>query len=84
MAKSESKVQVQVEDIEVKVEENVLEEQVQFIEPVAVSKKVKIKARTDIRIYIGSKWFEFKKGEERTVDQFVKDILLERGALDVI
>lgn len=83
MAKND-KVNVNVEVADVVVEEKQPAVDVVVVEPVSKDKKVKVKLRISFRQYIGDKWFDFVAGEERLVPEFIKDMLQERGALDVL
>jgi len=80
MAKND-KASANVEVATVVVEEKA---EVLVIEPVATEKKVKIKLKVSFRQYIGDKWYDFVAGEERTVPEHIKEMLQERGALDVL
>ena len=70
------------------VAEDILEEkkvaEVIVVEPISKDKRVKIRLRYTFRQYIGDKWYDFVAGEERLVPEFIKDMLQERGALDVL
>lgn len=84
MAKNDNKAEVTVNIVETTEEKVAEKTSVVVIEPVAKDKRVKIKLKYTFRQFIGDRWFEFTAGEERLVPEYVKEMLQERGALDVI
>jgi hypothetical protein len=45
---------------------------------------VRVKAKQDIRTYVGDQWFNLKAGETATVPANVKEILRKAGLLDTL
>ena len=84
MAKNEGKVQVLMQVPEVVVEKVEKVQEVVVVEPISKDKRVKIRTKVSFRQYIGNKWWDFVAGEERLVPEYVKEMLQERGALDVL
>ena len=84
MAKNEGKVQVLMQVPEVVVEKVEKVQEVVVVEPISKDKRVKIITKVSFRQYIGNKWWDFVAGEERLVPEYVKEMLQERGALDVL
>lgn len=87
MAKNTNNVTVEIPEVKTAEKKNIVEEkqpEIVVIEPAIKDKKVKIKVKYTFRQYIGSKWWEFKAGQEVLVPEYIKDMLQERGALEVI